>query len=47
VQSQFGITPYYTALGAIGVTDELKVWGDLWIVKRAPVQKAEKSAARR
>ncbi len=31
LQSQYGITPYSKAFGAIGVADELKIWGDLWI----------------
>jgi YceI-like domain len=34
LQSQFGMTPYTKAFGALGVTDELKVWGDLWIAKQ-------------
>lgn len=33
VQSQFGMTPYSTALGAIGVADALSVWGDLWVAR--------------
>jgi YceI-like domain len=45
LQSQFGITPFTKALGAVGVTDQLTVWGDLWIAKqrvvaaRQPVQR--------
>jgi len=31
LQSDFGITPYKAALGTVGVADELKVWGDIWI----------------
>jgi polyisoprenoid-binding protein YceI len=31
LQSEFGITPYKAALGTVGVADELKVRGDLWI----------------
>lgn len=31
LQTDFGITPYSTALGAVGVADPLKIWGDLWI----------------
>lgn len=31
LQSDFGITPYKAALGTVGVTDELKIRGDLWI----------------
>jgi YceI-like domain len=34
LQSQFGITPFKKAFGAVGVTDELKVWGDLWLAKQ-------------
>jgi polyisoprenoid-binding protein YceI len=32
LQSDFGITPYKAALGTVGVADELKIWGDIWIV---------------
>jgi polyisoprenoid-binding protein YceI len=32
-QSQFGITPFTKAFGALGVTDQLKVWGDVWLSK--------------
>jgi len=31
LQSDFGISPYKAALGAVGVADELKIWGDIWI----------------
>jgi polyisoprenoid-binding protein YceI len=34
LQSQFGITPYSKVFGAVGVTDQLSVWGDLWIAKQ-------------
>ena len=37
LQSQFGITPFTKALGAVGVTDQLTVWGDLWIAKQPVV----------
>ena len=33
LQSDFGITPYKAALGAVGVTDELKIWGDIWLAR--------------
>lgn len=33
LQSQFGITPFTKAFGAIGVADRLTVWGDLWLSK--------------
>lgn len=31
LQSKFGIKPYTKAFGAVGVADELKIWGDLWL----------------
>lgn len=31
LQSDYGITPYSKAFGAIGVADSLTIWGDLWI----------------
>ena len=34
VQSQFGITPFTKAFGAVGVADEVKVFGDLWIASQ-------------
>jgi hypothetical protein len=34
LQTQFGITPFKKALGAVGVADQLTVWGDLWIAKQ-------------
>jgi polyisoprenoid-binding protein YceI len=37
LQSQFGITPFTKALGAVGVTDQLSVWGDIWIAKQRQV----------
>ncbi len=33
LQTQFGITPYTKAFGAIGVSDQLQIWGDLWLAK--------------
>lgn len=30
-QTDYGITPYSQALGAVGVADELKIWGDFWL----------------
>lgn len=30
-QSTFGMTPYTTAFGAVGVADQLTIFGDLWI----------------
>ena len=37
LQSQFGITPFTKAFGAIGVADQLSVWGDVWIAKQRQV----------
>lgn len=34
LQSQFGITPFTKAFGAVGVADELKVYGDLWFAQQ-------------
>jgi hypothetical protein len=31
LQSQYGIKPFSKMLGAVGVTDELTIYGDLWI----------------
>jgi NH3-dependent NAD+ synthetase len=31
LQTQYGITPYSKAFGAVGVANELKIWGDLWL----------------
>lgn len=31
LQSEFGITPYSQAFGAVGVADRLEIWGDLWL----------------
>lgn len=47
VQSQFGISPYSTALGAIGVADTLSVWGDLWVVRDASLAEGSKADQRR
>lgn len=34
LQSDFGITPYKAALGTVGVADELKIWGDIWVATK-------------
>lgn len=39
LQSDFGITPYKAALGTVGVADELKIWGDIWVAAREPDRK--------
>jgi polyisoprenoid-binding protein YceI len=33
LQSAFGITPFSKAFGAVGVSDQLTVYGDIWIAK--------------
>jgi hypothetical protein len=40
-QTDFGITPFSTALGAVGVTNELTIFGDLWVRPDQPL--ADKS----
>jgi polyisoprenoid-binding protein YceI len=30
LQSHYGIKPYTKLLGAVGVTDQLTIWGDIW-----------------
>lgn len=31
LQTDYGITPFSKAFGAIGVSDQLKIWGDIWV----------------
>lgn len=33
LQTHYGITPYSTGLGTIGVANKLTIWGDLWVVQ--------------
>lgn len=40
-QTSFGITPYSKAFGAIGVADELRIHGDLWVAPNTRVSMAE------
>jgi polyisoprenoid-binding protein YceI len=37
LQTQFGITPFAKAFGALGVTDQLRVLGDVWLAKERQV----------
>lgn len=37
LQSSFGITPFSKAFGAVGVADQLTVYGDFWIAKERQV----------
>jgi hypothetical protein len=45
LQTDYGITPFSKAFGAVGVTDELHVWGDFWIAKDRRVLEAKTSRA--
>lgn len=38
LQTDYGITPFSTALGAIGVANKLTIWGDLWVAEQKQVQ---------
>jgi polyisoprenoid-binding protein YceI len=46
LQTQFGITPFAKVFGAVGVTDQLKVWGDLWLAKDRQVAQRPNMAPR-
>jgi hypothetical protein len=37
LQSTYGITPFTKAFGVVGVADEVKVYGDLWIARERQV----------
>jgi polyisoprenoid-binding protein YceI len=39
LQSEYGITPYSAALGAVGVADKLEIMGDLWMASAPGVQR--------
>jgi len=39
LQTDYGITPYKAALGAVRVADKLKIWGDLWIAGEKPARR--------
>ena len=46
VQSEFGMTPYTAALGAIGVADQLELYCDLYLAKEKRVSQAAGGAVR-
>ena len=46
VQSEFGMTPYTAALGAIGVADQLELYCDLYLAKENRVSQAAGGAVR-
>jgi hypothetical protein len=35
LQSEYGITPFTKAFGAVGVADQLTIWGDAWVAPAA------------
>lgn len=45
-QTDFGIKPFSTALGAVGVTDELTIFGDLWVRPETPLADKSEEPAR-
>ncbi|MEQ8789386.1 MAG: YceI family protein [Pirellulaceae bacterium] len=38
-QTDYGMSPYRRAFGAVGVANQLTIWGDLWIAKEQMVVK--------
>ena len=38
LQSDYGITPFRKALGAVGVADRLTIWGELWVADPSAAQ---------
>jgi hypothetical protein len=45
-QTDFGITPFTTALGAVGVANELTIFGDLWVCPDTPLADKPEEPAR-
>lgn len=45
-QTDFGITPFSTALGAVGVANELTIFGDLWVRPEQPLADKSEEPAR-
>ncbi len=45
-QTDFGIKPFSTGLGAIGVADELTIYGDLWVRPEQPLADKSEEPAR-
>ncbi len=45
-QTDFGITPFSTALGAVGVANELTIFGDLWVRPERPLADSPEEPAR-
>ncbi len=42
-QTNFGITPFSKAFGAIGVADTVQVWGDIWVAPSAGMAQQKES----
>jgi len=47
LQTKFGITPFSKAFGAVGITDQLKIWGDIWIAGPQGVTASATSALKK
>ncbi|TWT47244.1 YceI-like domain protein [Botrimarina hoheduenensis] len=45
-QSEYGIKPYSKAFGAVGVADEMTVWGELWVAPATGVAGQTSAAVR-
>jgi polyisoprenoid-binding protein YceI len=43
-QTKFGITPFSKVFGAVGITNRLRIWGDIWIAGPQGVTTAVSSA---
>ena len=46
LQSDYGITPFRKALGAVGVADRLTIWGELWVADQQAAQVAQRGVQR-
>ena len=46
LQTQYGIKPFAKAFGALGVTDQLQVWGDFWLAKDRQIAQQTTGARR-
>jgi polyisoprenoid-binding protein YceI len=47
LQTDYGMIPFRKALGAVGVTDELRVYGDVWVSSETPIATHSSAAPRR
>jgi polyisoprenoid-binding protein YceI len=46
LQSDYGITPFRKALGAVGVADRLTIWGELWVADQQAAQAVQPGVQR-